>query len=177
MPARQLVEEFLFNLREKSSCRFSADAGSGIALFNSWLIVAGFGALATVGPGIRVNGAVSVSLSLIGRRAHDDFLVMWKRAWPGGSHSIQAATSPLFQRNPAPESGAWITPHRCSPVSDLLLPWREPAPPDLGHLGAYWSGPTLDFVPFDVKQRQDLRDMFRFAQSIPVAARIAAERP
>jgi hypothetical protein len=37
-PARQFVEESLFNLEEKSSCRFSADAGSGIALCNSWLI-------------------------------------------------------------------------------------------------------------------------------------------
>ena len=32
-----------FNLEEKSSCRFSADAGGGIALCNSWLMVAGFG--------------------------------------------------------------------------------------------------------------------------------------
>jgi hypothetical protein len=34
LPARQLVEGSLFNLEEKSSCRFSADAGSGIALYN-----------------------------------------------------------------------------------------------------------------------------------------------
>ena len=37
-PARQFVEASLFNPREKSSCKFSADAGSGIAVCNSWLI-------------------------------------------------------------------------------------------------------------------------------------------
>jgi hypothetical protein len=36
---RQFVKGSLFNLEEKSSCRFSADAGSGIVLCNSWLIV------------------------------------------------------------------------------------------------------------------------------------------
>jgi hypothetical protein len=37
LPAKQFVEGSLFNLEEKSSCRFSADAGSGIALSNLWL--------------------------------------------------------------------------------------------------------------------------------------------
>ena len=41
---RQFVEGSLFNLEEKSSCRFSADAGSGIALCNSWLIIRKSGA-------------------------------------------------------------------------------------------------------------------------------------
>jgi hypothetical protein len=36
-PARQFVEGSLFNLEEKFSCRFSADAGGGIAPCNSWL--------------------------------------------------------------------------------------------------------------------------------------------
>jgi hypothetical protein len=35
---RQFVKEPLFNLEEKFSCRFSADAGSGIAPCNSWLM-------------------------------------------------------------------------------------------------------------------------------------------
>jgi hypothetical protein len=39
LPLRQFVEGSLFNLEEKSSCRFSADAGSGTALCNSWLII------------------------------------------------------------------------------------------------------------------------------------------
>jgi hypothetical protein len=37
--ARQFVEGSLFNLKEKSSCRFSADAGREIAPCNSWLII------------------------------------------------------------------------------------------------------------------------------------------
>jgi hypothetical protein len=36
---RDIVEGPLFNLEEKSSCRFSADAGRGIGLCNSWLKV------------------------------------------------------------------------------------------------------------------------------------------
>jgi hypothetical protein len=39
-------------------------------------MVAGFGAMATVGPAIGVDGTVSMSLSLIGRRAQDNLLVM-----------------------------------------------------------------------------------------------------
>jgi hypothetical protein len=35
VPARPSVEGSLFNLEEKSSCRFSADAGSGFAVHNS----------------------------------------------------------------------------------------------------------------------------------------------
>jgi hypothetical protein len=37
-PARQFVEESLFNLEEKFCCRFAAGAASGIAMCNSWLI-------------------------------------------------------------------------------------------------------------------------------------------
>jgi hypothetical protein len=39
LPASLFVEWSLFNLEEKSSCRFSADAESGIAHCNSWLMV------------------------------------------------------------------------------------------------------------------------------------------
>ena len=39
LPARQFVKGSFFNPEEKSSCRFSADAGSKMAPCNSWLIV------------------------------------------------------------------------------------------------------------------------------------------
>jgi hypothetical protein len=38
-PARQFVQGSVFNLQDKFSCRFSADAGGGITLCNSWLMV------------------------------------------------------------------------------------------------------------------------------------------
>jgi hypothetical protein len=64
-------------------------------------------------------------------------------------------------------------------VPDCQLGSQLATPPDLGYLKAYWSGPGIDFVPFllGVKQRYDPLDLFSFAQSIPVAARIAAGRP
>jgi hypothetical protein len=39
VPARQFLEGSLFNLEENFSCRFSAGAGSGIALCNLWLMI------------------------------------------------------------------------------------------------------------------------------------------
>jgi hypothetical protein len=55
----------LFNLEEKSSCRFSADAGSGIALCNSWLMVPKSGA--QIAPGAAAVGHLRKPTSLIGR--------------------------------------------------------------------------------------------------------------
>lgn len=44
-------------------------------------------------------------------------------------------------------------------------------PPDLGYVHAYWSSPAHDFVPFliGVKNKYDPCDLFKFAQSIPLA--------
>jgi hypothetical protein len=55
-------------------------------------------------------------------------------------------------------------------VPDLQLGSQLTTPPTLGYVNAFWSSPTLDFVPFliGVKQKYDPTDVFKGAQSIPL---------
>lgn len=54
---------------------------------------------------------------------------------------------------------------------DLQLGSQLTTPPDLGYVHAYWSSPTHDLVPFliGVKNKYDPTDVFKGAQSIPLA--------
>jgi len=54
---------------------------------------------------------------------------------------------------------------------ELELGSQLASPPNLGYVKAYWKSPTHDFVPFlvGVKQKYDPDDVFKGAQTIPVA--------
>jgi hypothetical protein len=56
-------------------------------------------------------------------------------------------------------------------VPDLQLGSQLTTPPDLGYVKAFWSSPAHDFVPFllAVKNKYDPTDLFKFAQSVPLA--------
>jgi len=74
--------------------------------------------------------------------------------------ALWAVMSPILQ-SPTAQYG----------VPDLQLGSQWTTPPSLGYVHAYWSSPTHDFVPFliDVKNKYDPADVFKFAQSIPLA--------
>ena len=54
---------------------------------------------------------------------------------------------------------------------ELELGSQLASPPNLGYVKAYWKSPMHDFVPFlvGVKQKYDPDDVFKGAQTIPVA--------
>jgi FAD binding domain len=56
-------------------------------------------------------------------------------------------------------------------VPDLQLGSQLTTPPNLGYVNAFWSSPAHNFVPFllGVKQKYDPADVFKGAQTIPLA--------